>query len=79
MGCRNAKIEHDPRVGKDMVGATNGNSAAASAKVFGVGMGVPGAVDSRSPLDSRQTFKLKTSWKGIKRRMEDTGLEMFVR
>ena len=39
----------------------------------------PAPLDSRLPLDARQVFKLKKSWKGIKRHMEATGLEMFVR
>ncbi|CAL1526185.1 unnamed protein product [Lymnaea stagnalis] len=30
-------------------------------------------------ISYRQAFSLKQSWKGIKRRMEDTGIEMFVR
>lgn len=80
MGCRNAKVENDPRVGNGKVGTTNGDSATVREKVFGVqAVGVPTVVDPRCPLDSRQIFKLKGSWKGIKRRMEDTGLEMFVR
>ena len=36
-------------------------------------------VDSRLPLDARQAFKLKQSWKGIRRNIEHAGLEMFVR
>ena len=36
-------------------------------------------VDSRLPLDMRQVFKLKQSWKGIKRKIEETGIEMFIR
>ncbi|XP_076097699.1 cytoglobin-1-like isoform X2 [Mytilus galloprovincialis] len=36
-------------------------------------------IDKRLPLDDRQVFKLKQSWKGIRRNMEDTGMEMFVR
>ncbi|BFZ07378.1 hypothetical protein BsWGS_10417 [Bradybaena similaris] len=30
-------------------------------------------------LTQKQVFSFKQSWKGIKRRMEDTGVEMFVR
>lgn len=30
-------------------------------------------------LDERQIFKLKQSWKGIRRNMDETGLEMFIR
>ena len=30
-------------------------------------------------LTYKQIYSLKASWKGIKRKMEDTGVEMFVR
>lgn len=36
-------------------------------------------VDPRLPLDERQVFKLKSSWKAIKRHITETGVEMFVR
>ena len=36
-------------------------------------------VDSRLPLNMRQVFKLKQSWKGIDRNVELTGVEMFIR
>ena len=36
-------------------------------------------VDERLPLDARQAFKLKKSWKGIKRALGETGIEMFIR
>ena len=36
-------------------------------------------VDKRLPLNVRQAYKLKQSWKGIKRRMKETGIEMFIR
>lgn len=39
----------------------------------------PAPTDSRLPLDARQVFRLKKSWKGIKREMGPAGLEMFVR
>lgn len=39
----------------------------------------PPATDPRLPLNARQVFKLKTNWKGIKRNMEPTGTEMFIR
>ena len=39
----------------------------------------PPDTDSRLPLDARQVFKLKKSWKGIKRNIHDTAVEMFVR
>ena len=31
------------------------------------------------PLNVRQVFKLKQSWKGIKRKIADAGVEMFIR
>ena len=36
-------------------------------------------VDTRLPLDTRQVFKLKQSWKGIRRKIEEAGVEMFLR
>ena len=36
-------------------------------------------VDPRIPLNIRQVFKLKQSWKGIKRKTSEAGVEMFVR
>lgn len=35
--------------------------------------------DPRIPLTIRQMFKLKQSWKGIKRKIDEAGVEMFVR
>ena len=35
-------------------------------------------LDNRIPLDARQVFKLKKSWKGVKRKLGETGVEMFV-
>ena len=34
--------------------------------------------DKRLPLDARQVFKLKQSWKGIKRKLGEAGIEMFI-
>lgn len=39
----------------------------------------PAPTDPRLPLNARQVFKLTKSWKGIKRNMASTGVEMFVR
>ena len=36
-------------------------------------------VSSKIPLDVRQVFKLKQSWKGIKRKITEAGVEMFIR
>lgn len=38
----------------------------------------PPATDPRLPLDARQVFRLKKNWKGIKRKLADSGVEMFV-
>lgn len=69
MGCRQAKSGKDEKSSNeaklDVLGDNQGN-------------GVP-KVDPRLPLDARQVFKLKQSWKGIKRNIEETGVEMFVR
>ena len=35
--------------------------------------------DPRLPLNIRQVFKLKQSWKGIKRKSSEAGVEMFIR
>ena len=39
----------------------------------------PAPTDPRLPLNAMQVFKLKKSWKGIKRCLDDTRVEMFVR
>ena len=39
----------------------------------------PPETDPRLPLNARQVFKLKKSWKGIKRNMHDTAVELFAR
>lgn len=39
----------------------------------------PPKTDSRLPLDAREVFKLKQSWKAIKRKISFTGIEMFIR
>ncbi|KAK3586264.1 hypothetical protein CHS0354_004667 [Potamilus streckersoni] len=39
----------------------------------------PAPTDPRLPFNARQIFKLQKSWKGIKRNLEATGVEMFVR
>ena len=38
----------------------------------------PIPTDPRLPLTTRQVFLLKKSWKGIKRSMQATGVEMFI-
>ena len=36
-------------------------------------------MDYKIPLTVRQSFKLRQSWKGVKRKIEETGIEMFIR
>ena len=38
----------------------------------------PPGTDSRLPLNARQVFKLQKSWKGIRRNMNNTGVELFM-
>ena len=39
----------------------------------------PPQTDLRLPLDARQVFRLKKNWKGIKRKLTETGIELFIR
>ena len=39
----------------------------------------PPPTDPRLPLNARQVFKLKKSWKGVGRDLIGAGVEMFVR
>ena len=39
----------------------------------------PSPTDPRLPLNARQIFRLKKSWKGIKRKATETGVELFIR
>lgn len=66
MGCRYAK-EKD-------------NNATGSGPVFSNIKTVDPTLksDPRLPLNTREAFKLKQSWKGIKRNIDQTGIEMFV-
>ena len=38
----------------------------------------PQPTDPRLPLDTRQVYRLKKNWKGIKRQMGPAGLELFI-
>lgn len=66
MGCRQTKPD------------TSEQGSPVHLDVLNEGNGVPN-VDPRLPLNARQVFKLKQSWKGIKRNIEETGVEMFIR
>ena len=39
----------------------------------------PPQTDPRLPLNARQVFRLKKNWKGIKRKLTETGIEVFIR
>ena len=39
----------------------------------------PPETDERLPLTTRDVFRLRKSWKGVWRRMEETGVELLVR
>ena len=39
----------------------------------------PEPTDPRLLLTTRQVYRLKKSWKGIKRQMGPTGIELFIR
>lgn len=39
----------------------------------------PPPTDPRLPLNARQVFKLKKSWKGVKRDLGSAGVEMLLR
>ena len=69
MGCRNTKSEKEDITPQEVP---------LDAPTERQGNGIP-KVDPRLPLDARQVFKLKQSWKGIKRNIEETGMEMFIR
>ncbi|XP_041351101.1 uncharacterized protein LOC121370066 [Gigantopelta aegis] len=68
MGCRKSKLssQDEPEKPNKATKETDGS------EFTQLGSG-------RLPLDARQVFKLKQSWRGIKRRIEETGVEMFIR
>ena len=39
----------------------------------------PPPTDARLPINARETFRLQKSWKGIHRKMRETGMEIFMR
>ena len=67
MGCRQSYFKNDT----DLVEAECLNDVNENGTIY--------EVDSRLPLDARQMFKLKQSWKGVRRRnISEAGVEMFV-
>ena len=67
MGCVPTKVEDEKL-------AINGNTITAL-----IEPDAPRPTDTRLPLDARQVFRIKKSWKGIHRKMQETGVEIFVR
>lgn len=39
----------------------------------------PPPTDPRCPLNARQVFRIKKSWKGVKRDLSAAGVEMMIR
>ena len=68
MGCQQTKIQAKEK-GDDLFLKSNGERNALQ----------PALLDPNHPLNARQVFKLKKNWKGIKRNMEEAGVEMFIR
>ncbi|CAI9718945.1 neuroglobin-like [Octopus vulgaris] len=71
MGCRESKEQCGPNL-------TERRKSNVCQDPNSVESAIP-QVDPRLPLNARDIFKLKQSWKGIKRNMETTGVEMFIR
>ena len=77
MGCRHTKsvelkqsIDSEWKTGKEKEKWTEENLSA-----------IPPALKTCEKLgvSSKHIYSLRQSWKGIKRNMEETGVEMFVR
>ncbi|GFO17095.1 neuroglobin [Plakobranchus ocellatus] len=93
MGCLQSRhtdaVESKPGSGVNGVAAKPpGKQPAPGAVGCGSQKGVPPTREfsdinqknyDETGLSHRQVFSLKQSWKGIKRKMEETGVEMFVR
>ncbi|GFS08602.1 neuroglobin-1 [Elysia marginata] len=76
MGCKESKPVNMVRgnsVRPETQGSANGE------KLGEASINSLVTADPRSPMDARQMFKIKQSWKGIRRNMELTGVEMFLR
>ena len=74
MGCNPSKVEDEPDKTQ-----RNGNAKGGDDLGQGGGGEQQPVKDNRAPLNQRQTFSLKASWKAIHRNMEDVGIEMFLR
>ncbi|KAK3787485.1 hypothetical protein RRG08_025748 [Elysia crispata] len=79
MGCKESKTVSMTRgnsVRPETQGSANGHKLSEDPTSATTTVVDP---DSRSPMDVRQMFKIKQSWKGIRRNMELTGVDMFLR
>ncbi|GFO17100.1 hypothetical protein PoB_004360500 [Plakobranchus ocellatus] len=85
MGCMKSKsvlVSSDNSVRPDTKASTIVSLPQTASKLSMVAnntISVDAGVYSSNPMDERQMFKIKQSWKGIRRNMELTGVEMFVR
>ncbi|KAL8613618.1 hypothetical protein ACOMHN_022037 [Nucella lapillus] len=93
MGCKTSKVETvEPGVIKNYKCALSSECERSGSRDVQVGkdhgngdVGRPrgqvheGAWDPRCPVDARQAFRLRQSWKAIKRNIGTTGVEMFLR
>jgi hypothetical protein len=77
MGCRQTKVDHDPNVGNGKLG--NGIPSKGPQALAPVGPASGPQEDPRLPLTNREIFRLNSSWKAIRRTLEETGIEMFIR
>lgn len=73
MGCRESKVECP----ESQMERRKSNVSVFS-RLPGETDSPPTEVDPRSPLNVREIYRLKQSWKGIRRNMEQTGVEMFI-
>lgn len=73
MGCVDSKAED---ASKKLGAEANGTKGLPGDGEFS---NIAQAHNEALGLSQRQTFSIKQSWKGIKRRMEETGVDMFVR
>ena len=83
MGCKQGKVSTVAVHSSGKQAATHAAHNDMSKKTNGMDAlpepSAPPPTDPRLPLNARQVFKLQKSWKGIKRNMEATGVELFIR
>ncbi len=74
MGTKNSKLVRHSSKAKD-----NKASAKLDETAVVVEPKSQSPIDARLPLDTRQKFRLQKSWKGIKRNMTETAVELIIR